>query len=215
MTAARRLLWVAWGLSFALALVCAGVFIHGVVRDARPFDASIRLDLDSPSKWISAPFRVWGEETYSLLLRSVNHDPALVGRPLMAGLELRVVNPKGQVVLQRSYEPGETGHVIPDNYGDARLATLHLSGWPFRSWDLQVRVTDPDPEFATVYTDVEMYEQRPVIGMGGLITYAMIVPSAVLMLLALVLAILIARHGPRLPLIATVGSALLVLLVLG
>ena len=45
-------------------------------------------------------------------------------------------------MLQRSYEAGKTGHVIPDNYGDVSLATLNVSGWRFRAWALQVRVTE-------------------------------------------------------------------------
>ena len=206
---------LAWGLAFALSLTCAGVFVHGLVRDARPFDPEIRLDVGTASGWESAPFRVWGDETYSLLIRSVNHDAALVGRPLMAGLEIRVLKPDGEPVLHRSYGPGETGHEIPDNYGDVRLATLSLSDWPLRAWDLQVRVTEPDPRFLTVSTDVELYEQRPLVGMGGLISYAMIFPSGAFRLLSLGLAVPLARSGSRWPLVVTGASAILFLLAVG
>lgn len=210
----RRLLWIAWAVTFALSLVCAGVFVYGMVRDTRPFDPVLRVDLSAPSDWISAPFRVWGDEEYVLLIRSVNHDPARSGRPLTAAFDVRVLTPDGEPVLERSYAAGQTGHAIPNGYGDARLGSLRLSDWPLRPWVLQVRVTEPDPAFAAVPTDVELYENRSDPGMGGLVSYAMFFPAAGLMLLALIVAIPLARHGSRLPLIvAGIGSALFLLFV--
>jgi hypothetical protein len=216
MTAASsRLLWAAWGLSFMLAVACAAVFFQGIIRDKRPFDPEIRLDLSTQSEWITTPFRVWGEKSYSLLIGSVSHDPARVGRPLTAELEVRVLDPNDQVVFYRAYPPGETEHTIPNNYGDVRLATLKLSDWTLRSWALQVRVTEPDPGFASVRSTLRLYEQRSHLGMGGLVTYAMIIPAGILMLLALVLAVFIARHSSRLPLLATVLASIPLFLVLG
>lgn len=212
----RRFLWIAWSLSFGVGLTCAAIFIHGIIRDMRPFDAGIRLDLASTSSgWMSAPFRVWGEETYHLLLRSANHDPALVGHPLMAEFDVRVLTPDGEPVFEQSYGVDQTGHVIPDNYGDARLATLQLSDWPLRPWALQVRVTEPDPAFASVFSDLDLYEQRDIQGMEGLVSYAMVVPGALLMVLALVASTSLAWHGTLLPLVVTITAIAAMLILSG
>ena len=208
----RRTLWGAWSLSFALALACIGVFIQGVMRDTRSGDPVLRVDFSSATR-SEASFRVWGQETYDLLISSVNHDASLVGHPLGAEFEIRVAGPDGKPVLYRTYASGATGHQIPSNYGDVKLATLELDGSPLRSWTLRLEVLKPDPMFRTAQTHLKLYKRQYNSGMGGLVNYAIMIPGAVLLLLALAVSVPLFRGGSRLPLLLTASAVFLFLLV--
>jgi hypothetical protein len=199
----RRVLWVVWGLSFGLGLVCLGVFMQGLIRDSDAGDAIIRVNFASPAGWVSAPFRVWGEGTYHLRISSVNHDPQFTGRPLDAEFEVQVIAPDGNAVLRQTYGAGATGHRVPDNYGDRRLATLDLNDWPLRRGELRVGVLKPDPNFITGQTELRLRKERYDPGMGGLINYVMVIPAGIFLLIALGVSFLLARAGSRAPLIST------------
>lgn len=213
MTWRRRTLWGAWGLSFLLALACMAVFIQGVMRDTRAGDPVIRVDFAIAPGRIEASFRVWGQRTYDLLISSVNHDASLVGRRLAAEFEIEIVDPDGKPVLHRKFPAGETGHQIPSNYGDVRLATIELDSSPLRSWTLRVNVLKPDPAFLAAQTHLKLYKRQYDPGMGGLINYAIIIPGGILLLLALIMSVPLAIGGARLPLFLTAGTGLLLLLL--
>jgi hypothetical protein len=207
----RLALWGAWALSFLLALACIAVFIQGVVRDNRVGSPVIRVDFSSARGWGEASFRVWGQQTYDLLISSVNHDASLVGRQLGAEFAIEITDPDGRLVLQRTFLSGATGHRVPSNYGDVRLATLELDGSPVRTWSLRVRVLKPDSAFPPEQTHLKLYKRQYDPGMGGLMNYAIMVPGALLLSLALVLSVPLWRGGSRWPLLLTALAAVLVL----
>lgn len=78
-----------------------------------------------------------------------------------------------------------------------------LDDWPWRSWELKARVLQPDARFRTARSEIRLWKDRYDPGMGGLVNYVMIIPAAVLLLLALGLAALLARRGRPRPLVVT------------
>lgn len=204
----NRILLGSWTLLFVLGLVCAALFVQGVLRDTRYGEPVQRLELSAETDWLTTPFRVWGAGQHRLILSSVNHDDRLVGRTFNGEIEVRVVDPDGQVVLQRAYPTGSTRHSIPSNYGDVTLDTVEVDGWPFRQWELLVKVSDGDPGFENVRSDIKLRKVRPEVGMGGLINYAMIVPAGILLILATLVAVPLARSTRRAPLILSIVALL-------
>lgn len=200
----RGVLLGLWGVCLLIGGAAGGMFAAGVVRDTRPFDPVLPLDLTRPSDWTSAPFRLFGAGRHRLFLATVNHDSTHLGAPLEAALEVAVRSPDGAEVFRRAYGPGETGHTLPGNYADVELAVLELDGRPWRRWTLAARVTAPDPRFGSGRTEVKLYRQQYDPGMGGLVNYVMAIPAGIFLALAGVLAIPLAtRHRVRWPLVAT------------
>ncbi len=144
------LLWIGWVLAFALAAACFAVLLQGVARDARWGQPAIPLDFSEVSGWQSESFRVWGEDTYTLFVSSVNHDPEYIDRFLTADFRVRILGADEQPVLDRLYRGETLDHTVPRGYGDVRLATINIKGKPWRPGTLQVRVAGPgvqdDPE---------------------------------------------------------------------
>jgi hypothetical protein len=209
----RRTVWSAWALVFGLACACSIVFLQGMLRDMRAGDPALRVDFSSRPMPAEARFRVWGAQEYTLLIASVNHDTRVLNRPLNAGFEIEVVRPDGRAILRETYSPGATGHRVPLNYGDVKLAALQLEGSPLRQWVLRVSVHEPDPAFKTTQTHVKLHRTQYEPGMGGLMIYAIMIPGGILMLGALALSISLATGGSRLPLLITTSVVALVLLL--
>ena len=203
-----RALLILWGLSFVLTVGCFAVFNQGLVRDVYTGDPEEMFDPKAVSEWISDPFRVWGQGSYALYVGSVNHDPGPVGRPFTGAFEVRVTNPDDQIIFEKMYPPGSTGHRVPTNYGDIRLDTLTLDDGPWRPWRLHARVVSGDPNFETTQTELRLRRQRYEPGMGGLMNYAMIIPGSILLFVSFLLALPLASSGKRFPLIATVLACL-------
>ena len=206
----RWLLWISWAISFSVALLAAALLLQGVLRDTRAGEPTVRIDFSAASDWKSIPFRVWGAGRYAIFVSSVNHDPALTGRALNAAFEVRVMTPEGRTYFHQRYAPGSTGHVLPDNYGDRRLALLDLDGNPLQSWLLRYRVTQPDRGFPPNMTELKLWKERPDPGMGGLMNYVMIIPALFFTLVAGILATVLAAKKHYLPLGLTVPLALAV-----
>ena len=199
----QKLLLGGWALSFVLALLSGAVVAQGVLRDTRTGEPVIRLDLSKLSDWSSASFRVWGQGTYTLFISSVNHDPAFIGTPFAGTFEVEVIAPDGTSYFQQSYSGTAIEHVLPDNYGDTQLAMLELEDWPLRPWVVKARVIEPDEHFKTAFTEVKLWKQRYDPGMGGLMNYAMIVPAAVFLCIALASSLWLAVIGSKIPSILT------------
>ena len=204
-----KALWGTWIASFTLALSCMVVFIQGVLRDNRAGEPVIQIDLSAVTDWVSVPFRVWGKDTYTLFISSVNHDPKFVGVPLAADFEVAIIAPDGKVFLRQVYSAGSVNHTLPSNYGDSRLGTLELNGRPFRQWTLKARVLKPDPRFKTAYTEVKFWKNRYDPGMGGLINYVMIIPAGILLVLAFFTSLSLAAKGPRAPVFITLTGGVI------
>lgn len=211
----RIALWLAWGVTFTLALACYVVLLQGMMRDTRWGEPTIGVNFSKVSGWQSASFRVWGESRYALFFSSVNHDADLAGRHLTANFEVRILGPGGNVLLDRIYYGEYLDHEVPRGYGDTRLATLDIQGRPWRPGTLQVRVREPDPAFRTTRSELKLWKERSDPGMGGLIHYAVMVPGAVLTVLALVFAGMLAARRTVWPLVATLVVPALVLALCG
>lgn len=207
------LLWVGWALAFTVAVACFAVLLQGVARDMRWGEPAIPVDFSKASGWQSENFRVWGEDTYTLFVSSVNHDPEYVGRFLAANFRIRILGADGRPVLDKLYRGEVFDYRVPEGYGDVRLARIQIKGKPWRPGTLQVSVREPDPAFRTTRSELKLWKDRAEPGMGGLINYAMMVPGAVMLILALVLASVLASSGRKWPLFATV--ALILALVFG
>lgn len=199
-------LWVGWALAFGLSLACFVALLAGIARDARWGEPTIPLDFSEVSGWQSESFRVWGEETYNLRLSSVNHDPEYAGRFLAADFRIRILGADDQSVLDRLYRGETLDHSVPQGYSDLLLARLDVRGKPWRPGKIQVRVSEPDPAFKTTRSELKLWKERPNVGMGGLINYALMVPGGVLWVVSLVLAALLAGRHSRWPLLLTALS---------
>lgn len=198
------LLWLCWALAFTLAAACFAVLLQGVARDMRWGEPAIPVDFSKASGWQSESFRVWGEDTYTLFVSSVNHDPEYVGRHLTADFRVRILGADDQPVLDRLYRGETLNHKVPQGYGDVRLALLNVKGKPWRPGTLQVSVREPDPAFRTTRSEIKLWKERPNAGMGGLANYVMMVPGGIMLILSLVLASVLAARGRKWPLIATI-----------
>lgn len=200
----RVALWTGWVLSLGLAAACIAV----LATEARQDAVAVPLDFSRVSGWQSAEFRVWGEETYTLALASVNRDQEYAGRFLAADFRVRVLGAEGEPVLERLYRGETLDHTVPEGAAGTPLARLEVRGKPWRPGKLQVRVTEPDPAFRTTRSELRLQEEPPGGGMAGVVRHPMAVPAAVLMVLGLVLAAVLARRGARWPLLVTGLAAL-------
>ena len=210
----KLLLWLAWSSTLGLSLLCSVIVLQGLLRDRRIGEPVLALDVSERSDWRATRFRLWGEGTYRLFIATVNWDPTHVGVPLAATLEVAILTPNGSAAFQQKYTPAATGLILPINYSDAQLAQLPLSDWPLRRWTLQARVLTPDPRFKTATTSIKLYKQRYDPGMGGMMNYVMIFPAGVFLIVAFLIALSLAKRGPRAPLVITLlwGAMLVVLL---
>lgn len=206
-----KVLTAVWVAAIALAGLSAGTFISGIRRDTRAGEPTIHTALAAASAWTTVPFRVWRPGRYTLFVSTVNHDPARVGRRFEGELEVVVRRPGGQVFYEQRFQGDAIAHAIPDNYGDAVLARMDLEPARIRRWTVAVRVTRPDPQFAGLSSAVKLWSERPDPGMGGLANYVMIVPAMVFAVVALLVALPLARRGSRGPLVVTGGGLLLFL----
>jgi hypothetical protein len=204
MAPARKwLFWFAWSATFGLSVLCGVIVVQGILRDRRIGEPVLALDVSQQSDWRVTRFRVWGEGTYRLFIATVNWDSTHVGAPLGATLEVAVLTPNGSAAFQQQYAPDTTGLVLPINYGDAQLADLSFSDWPFRRWTLQARVLTPDERFKMATTSVKLYKQRYDPGMGGMMNYVMIFPAGLFLVVASFTALSLAKRGSRVPLVVT------------
>lgn len=191
-----------------LGIVCAFVFGQGIIRDHRVGEPDMKIDLGRPGATASESFRVWGDKRYRLFVSSVNHDPGRVGHRFEGTIEVEVLRPDGGEHFRQMFDSQAMDHVVPDNYGDARLRKLTLSDWPLRAWRIETRVLEPDPGFAGVHTEIKLWEDRPPDGMGGLINYVFIFPAGVFLGLGCAVGVVLMGRGMRWPLAV---SALFVL----
>lgn len=214
MTPRRKLILLSvWGALFTFGALCAGVFVHGVLRDHRVGEPVLEVDLGNHSHWLRTSFRVFGTGDYRLILSSVNHDPGLVGRPFDGRLQVQVADPSGRLVMDRLYGPATLEYRVPSNYGDRTLDLLSLSGWPLRPWELRARIFDGDDDFRMVHSELKLWKERYDPGMGGMINYVMIIPAGVLLLMALLVSLPLFRAGVRTPLVSTAGLLALAVLI--
>lgn len=205
----RQLLFATWLLMFLLALGSAAFVAQGLIRDVYTGDPVARVDLREATDWQTVPFRLWGHGVHRLYISSVNHDPSRVGHRFDGAISVRIRDPGGTTVFERTYIPSSLDHSVPLNYGNTELATIELDDWPLRRWSLLVRVDQGDPQFQSSITQVMLRKQRDDPGMGGLMNYAMILPSGVFQLLALGFSIPFARGSSRKSKIPLVLSAML------
>ena len=197
-----------WGLTFGLGMLAAWVAVSGIRRDTRAGEPVIALPLDQATDWREAHFRVLQDGHWRLRLSAVAFDSSRVDLPLEAAFQVQVRAPGGRVVLDRAWSPGETGILLPWNYGDALLDSLTLDGGSLRRWTLAVRVTSPDPRFAGVTTELKLWQDRYDPGMGGLVSYVLILPAGLLLLVSALAAtpLLRAPVARRAPLLLSLTS---------
>jgi hypothetical protein len=202
-----KLLFLAWLISFPIALVLGVVSAKGILQSVRYGEPSLEVDLSRRSDWLSVPFRVWGKGRYNLFISTVNHDSTHVGAPFAGNFEVAVVDPSGRVLFQQVYPPGSIEHRLPQNYGDTALKTLEIEDWPLRRWTLKARVLVPDSRFKTGQSVIKFWKQRYDPGMGGLIYFVLIIPAGFFLLVAALCAAAIARGGSKIPIVITLIGA--------
>src|SRR5688572_21922282 len=207
------LLMIGWAVVLTLGVWSATVVVLGVRRDARAGEVTIGLSLGEVSDWRTASFRVWGDGRYTLFVSTVNFDRPRVGSKFGGEMHIVVRRPDGGTFFDRRFGPGTMDHLMPYNYGDTTLANIPIETARIRSWTVAVRVTRADPQFAGVSSEVKLWRDREDLGMGGLLTYVLIVPAVMFLLLAVFFSFVLARRGRMLPFIAslTITLAFLVL----
>lgn len=184
----RLLRLLGWLGALTFSLACFGLFARAVYLDHHVGEPRITVDFSRAGDWETAGFRVWKEEPHILWLTTVNHDPPF-DVPLRGRLGVRIRDPHGALVLDRTFEGTEIDHRRPDNMTWTRLAELDLEGTAWRSWRLEARVTETDPGFASSgFSTVLIRPDRPSRGMGGLIFYALPIPGFLFLLAAFGLA---------------------------
>lgn len=219
------LLFASWGACLALGLASAAIFAAGVLRDTHFGQADLAVDLSEAGPWRGTDFRVWDGGDYVLWLTTLRSqppfdpsDPAPGGEPALrfdGNLEARLLTPDGDVYARWVYDGGEPEHAAAGGMTWTRLAQVTLRDLPLRPWRIEARTTAAAPAFAAdpdLSTRLLLRPDRPEVGMGGLINYAMIVPAVLFLCLAMVLGLALTRWtGRRWP--AWVSGICLALLV--
>lgn len=200
-------LFVGWALVFALGVTTAVPVVLGLRRDSRAGEVTVPLSLGEVSAPQTRSFRVWSAGSYNLFISSVNFDQSRVGAKFRGELEVAIRHPDGATFVERRFNPDTIDHRMPYNYGDAKLAVVPIAAARIRPWTLSVQVIRADPQFAGVRSELKFWRERADPGMGGMITYVLIFPAIVFLLLAVVLAIVLLRRGRTVPLAISVGAA--------
>ena len=209
----RKVILIFWGMLQLVGLVCAGIFVSGVVRNAGSRDIVVPLDLSQASGPRQAGFRLWHRGRYTLYLTTVNHDPTFAGQPFTGSVRVRLTDPSHAIVVDRTFGE-ETIHRIPANMEWTTLQVLEIDRTSFQPWLLEASVRRPDSRFAGMFSRVLLKKYEADEGWSALVALVMSVPAAVLSFLALVLAVAVqVRGGPAIPTI--VSSACLVILLAG
>lgn len=208
------LLMVGWVIVLALGVWSATVVVLGVRRDTRAGEATIPLSLGETSDWRTASFRVWSDGRYTLFVSTVNFDRPRVGSKFRGEMQVVVRRPDRGTFLDQRFGPGTMDHLMPYNYGDTKLANMPIEAARIRPWTVAVRVTRADPQFAGVRSEVKLWRDRVDLGMGvgGLLTYVLIIPAIMLLLLAVFFSFVLARRGRTTPLVASLIITLAFLL---
>jgi hypothetical protein len=194
-----------WVFTLALGVSSAAVVVLGARRDARAGEATIHLSLGQASDWQTRSFRVWSDGHYSLFVSTVNFDQPRVGSKFSGELQVVVRQPDGAMLLDQRFGPETMDHRMPYNYGDTQLSNFPLGTARIRPWTVAVRVTRADPQFAGVASEVKLWRERVDPGMGGMLTYVLIFPAVMLLLLAVVLSAALARRGRKWPLVISLA----------
>lgn len=202
------LLLAGWLVTLALGVSSAVFVVAGVWRDTRAGEATIPLSLGQMSDYQTISFRVWSDGQYSLFVSTVNFDRSRVGSKFSGEMQVVIRRPDGTTLLDQRFGPGTMDHVMPYNYGDTQLKKISLGAARLRPWTVSVRVTQADPQFARVASEVKLWRDRVDPGMGGLVTYVLIIPALMLLLLAVVLAFALARRGRKAPLVISLIAAI-------
>jgi len=208
------LLVAGWVVTLALGVSSASLVVLGVRRDTRAEDATIPVWLGEASDWRTAPLRVWSVGPYTLFLSTVNFDRARVGSKFRGEVQVMVRHPGGATILDQRFSPATIDHTMPYNYGDTKFATVQLEPARIRRWTVAARVTRADPQFAGVRSEIKLWRDRVDPGMGGLITYVLIIPAIVFLLFAVFLSAVVARRGRMAPLVLSITITLAFLLAL-
>lgn len=200
-------LLIGWALVFVLGVAIATPVALGVRRDARAGEVTIPVSLGEASAPQTQSFRVWNAGSYNLVISTVNFDRARVGSKFTGEVRIVLRRPDGDTLLDRRFDGATFAHSMPFNYGDAKLATISLDAARIRPWTVSVEVTRADPSLAGVRSEVKLWRERTDPGMGGMITYVLIFPAIVFLLLAVVLSGVLLRRGRTVPLVLSVVAA--------
>jgi hypothetical protein len=187
-----------------LGVWSATVVVLGVRRDTRAGEATIPLSLGEMSDWRTASFRVWNDGRYMLFVSTVNFDRQRVGSKFRGEVHVVVRRPNGRTFFDQRFGPGTMDHAMPYNYGDTKLANMPIESARIRPWTLAVRVTQADPQFAGVRSEVKLWRERVDAGLGGVLPYVLIFPAIIFLLLAVFFSFVLARRGRTAPLVVSV-----------
>lgn len=203
-----RLLLIGWLVCLVGGVAAAGVFVAGVLRDTHFGEARLAMDLGRSGPWQSTDFRVWEDGTHVLWLSSLGpqapFDPSRPAADTVPSvrftgrLQLRVLGPGGESIREITYDGTDPAHVVGEGMTWTRVAELELRDSPLRTWRLEARVRQADSVFAgrpDLTSRLLLRKDREPAGMGGLITYAMMVPAAALLLASLAFGLAAARGG--------------------
>lgn len=202
------LLLTGWLITLVLGVSSAAVVVRGSWRDTRAGEATIPLSLGQASDYQTTSFRAWSDGQYRLFVSTVNFDRSRVGSRFSGEIQVEVRRPDGTVLLDQRFGPDTIDHRMPYNYGDTQLRSLPIGAARIRPWTVAVRVTRADPQFAGVRSELKLWRERVDPGMGGMLTYVLIIPAFMLLLLAIVLAFALARRGRTAPLVISLVAAI-------
>lgn len=190
----RNLAYLWWGLPVAGSLVCLGIFLYAVWNYHDLGDARVSVELTQAGGWRSAPFRLTGQNQYSLNIEAVNHTPPF-DVPWTGVLEVRISRPDGETWLQELYGPGVGDFRRPDNLSSERLVRFGLGGSPWRAWHVHARVLEADPRFAGVRTEIRLRREHEDYGLFSVVLFMMIIPAALLWAVSIFPAMQLVRAG--------------------
>src|SRR3990170_8690629 len=178
----RTALSTVWLLALVLGLFCAGLFLHGLMRDTRIGDPDVGLDLSRRAAG-SREFLPWRGEWHDLAVSSVNHTPPF-GPVFQGKVEITLTDGSGQVLVNRSFDRS-SAHARPSNMTWTPLDSVRLDRSLLERMTLSARVIETDPRFAGVRTNVHLRRRQYDPGMGGMVNYVMVVPGILFLVIAL------------------------------
>lgn len=200
-------IWGLWAGSFLLSVLCLGTFAWGILRDSNFRDVRAKVDLSTPGR-LEQEFSVARLDERVLYLTSINHSPPF-DVPFGGSASFQIIAPQGDTALAGVID-SKLGHLRPDNMDWSTLGSFQPdTRGRFR---LIFEVAGPDSIFQGVNSGLVLRPNQPSVGMEGLITYAMVVPGGILLVVACCLSLLLhLRGGPRWPLFVTLASMVILL----
>ena len=182
------------GRLFIVGVGCLLLFAVGLLRDGMFTDALVHIDLSRQSAQ-RAEFRPWVPGKYVLSLMTDDREDRSEEEMFNGRVYVRIESADGQPRLASRYEPPALDHRLRGSVEYTPLAHLYINTPELNPWTMTVRVGVEDPAFSDARSSVVVQREKRIIGIEGLLNYAVAAPALILLALSVPAALGLPRRG--------------------